>query len=671
MNRIWVVCISVLWMVPGLLAQGLKNTPTAKNIPELLDLTEDLINYSPDSCLVILNLIEEKIAGLKDRELAEEYLASYRVRLADYWLYDDTELSKKSLDQALNYFQVHPDYKRMAELFCIKAQVIKIEGKNSPESFHQSIPIFNEALTYALQQDNPKTTAFIYYENAITLQQAERWQESLEYAFKDLHYAQLSGDSLTIGMAYFLMGRTYNYFGFAENSEYNISKAIEYAKGMYLMHSVINTYAIILLKNGKLELALENFNLALKMSIEMKAFGAASRIYTEIGRIQLKLNQFEEAMKSYDCLSNMYLNKQVSSPSALLFMAQIHCYTNERASVLEDLDKFVEASKVSYINSYDIDLFKEAADLYYSLGHIEESSKLYKKWGLMKDSLQSFTNKVQLKELEKLYFNERARNEEITLKNEELSESRSSQATMAIALIVFLIFGGGLAYFIRMKGLKENQKLKLALKERQLEQFIEVQEMERVRIARELHDGIGQSLAALKMQMQIDDHSVATEQMIQQVDGLCKEVRTLSHQMMPIVLREHGLENAVEQLLNSSFNPSGIEFDFVTSGLLAKYPEKVEIHVYRIVQELIANVLKHSKATKVGVQLLGRPEELILIVEDNGIGFQRQNLSEGIGISNIYSRVEALAGKVNIQSSSRDGSFIRIAVPNGVFEELI
>lgn len=119
-----------------------------------------------------------------------------------------------------------------------------------------------------------------------------------------------------------------------------------------------------------------------------------------------------------------------------------------------------------------------------------EAALFFEKWGSVKDSLLAYSNRSQLGELKKLYLNERAKNEEITLKNEELRQSRKSQANMGITLMAFLVVGGGATYYIRMRGLKENQKLKIALKAKQLEQFIQVQENERQRLARELHDGI-------------------------------------------------------------------------------------------------------------------------------------------------------------------------------------
>lgn len=196
-----------------------------------------------------------------------------------------------------------------------------------------------------------------------------------------------------------------------------------------------------------------------------------------------------------------------------------------------------------------------------------------------------------------------------------------------------------------------------------MEKLMEGQETERQRIARELHDGIGQSLAALKMELQFDEYAPKSDFAVKRIDALCNEVRTLSHQMMPLALRENGLRDAVRQLLDRSFGKTEIKVDFVTVRVDGRFAEKVEVHLYRITQELISNILKYADATKVSVHLLSRKNMIALVVEDNGKGYNMDKKLEGIGISNMRSRVEALAGTIRIQASEGKGTYTYIAVP--------
>lgn len=258
------------------------------SIPELHDLARKVVNYSPDSCLHLLDEAFTRIQLMKDEELAAAYLADNNLRRADFWVFDDAPRAEKYLELAHDYYKEYPDNKCLAEIYCLKGQLTKIKGRLKIEAIQQSIPYFEKALEYAMRQDHPDTKAFIYYEKAITLQQTERWHESLENALQNLHYAELSGDSLSITMAYFLMGRTYNYFGLGEYSEENMEQAVSYGKGLSLLHSIVHNYAKILMSNGKTDEALENYKFALQLSKKSDRQDRTLVIYTSLGTLQLR-----------------------------------------------------------------------------------------------------------------------------------------------------------------------------------------------------------------------------------------------------------------------------------------------------------------------------------------------------------------------------------------------
>ncbi len=165
------------------------------------------------------------------------------------------------------------------------------------------------------------------------------------------------------------------------------------------------------------------------------------------------------------------------------------------------------------------------------------------------------------------------------------------------------------------------------------------------------------------MQLQFNKTPKALDATAQHLDNICNEVRSLSHQMMPIVLKENGLQSAVEQLIKHNFSASSIEVDFVHFGLQRRLTDNIEVNVYRITQELVSNILRHSKASKVTIQLLKGEKKLVLIVEDDGRGFNNPGKAQGIGLSNINVRLEALGGKVQIQSSDGNGTYIHISIP--------
>ena len=219
---------------------------------------------------------------------------------------------------------------------------------------------------------------------------------------------------------------------------------------------------------------------------------------------------------------------------------------------------------------------------------------------------------------------------------------------------------------------KQNQKLQsaiLAEKERGFESVIQATEEERKRISKDLHDGIGQQLSALKMALSNmasntsdEDQQEDLEIIIDQFSKSAEEVRQVSHQMMPRTLMDYGLVNAIEDLLQNSFKFSDIKYDFEHRLIVERFDERIEISLYRVLQELINNIIKHSQASEISVQLIQNKGKLLLFVEDNGKGMNN-DASDGHGLLNIKSRLDMVKGTVNYEPSPSSGTSATISIP--------
>ena len=209
------------------------------------------------------------------------------------------------------------------------------------------------------------------------------------------------------------------------------------------------------------------------------------------------------------------------------------------------------------------------------------------------------------------------------------------------------------------------------LKEKQiLEAFIEGEEKERKRVARELHDGLGAMLATVKMQINSIGNifpnvsSISTYQKAESlIDEACQTVREISHEMMPQILEQQGLKIAVDDFCRTLSNNKDIAFNFYYHGDEHLLGNTHKITIFRIIQELLKNIIQHAQAKEVIVQLTIEENEVFLIVEDNGIGFDTSKTPNGIGISNIRSRVAYLKGSMEIDSTIREGSTFTIQLP--------
>ena len=207
------------------------------------------------------------------------------------------------------------------------------------------------------------------------------------------------------------------------------------------------------------------------------------------------------------------------------------------------------------------------------------------------------------------------------------------------------------------------------LDERRLEELSE----QRRAIARELHDGACVNLAAINMKVdalrdELSSDPALAQKMADIADDLettYREVRGISHDLMSKSLDTTGLQTALEDLAARMQQAQpGLAVHFYTNYPLDRVSNLSKIHLYRIAQELLANVLKHARARSVNLQLLEDEGNLLLTVEDDGQGFDAaSNGTDGIGLSNIRTRVEVLRGKMHLDSAPGKGTFISIEIP--------
>lgn len=207
-------------------------------------------------------------------------------------------------------------------------------------------------------------------------------------------------------------------------------------------------------------------------------------------------------------------------------------------------------------------------------------------------------------------------------------------------------------------------------KTRRLSSLIDGQEIERQRISRELHDGLGQFLIAIKLKL---ENIINTEQSckvplldVQQMfDTTIDEIRKISDNLMPSILKELGLETALRNLCKMMAQASNTDIQFESLPLKKKFDERINTYLYRISQEALNNVVKHSVATEVRIQLLELRKHIELIIEDNGKGFDFNNdfKSKGNGIYNMRERASILGGTFELKSNKNSGTTITVKIP--------
>ena len=241
-------------------------------------------------------------------------------------------------------------------------------------------------------------------------------------------------------------------------------------------------------------------------------------------------------------------------------------------------------------------------------------------------------------------------------------------------IFITSLFLGGL-FYNRYK-LKQETKLQATVLQQQemaTKSILEAEEAERKRISGDLHDGIGQMFSAVKMNLSgIAEYLNFTDQQAQKnfektlllVDESCKEVRAISHQMAPNVLLKAGLISAVKDFIDKIDNRK-LKINLEIDGLKERLENNVETVLYRVVQETVNNVIKHSEASVLDIQFIKDSDGLSIMIEDNGKGFDASKINnfEGIGLKNMVKRIEYLKGTIDFDSSIGNGAVVSIWIP--------
>ncbi|MDX1407024.1 MAG: sensor histidine kinase, partial [Saprospiraceae bacterium] len=210
------------------------------------------------------------------------------------------------------------------------------------------------------------------------------------------------------------------------------------------------------------------------------------------------------------------------------------------------------------------------------------------------------------------------------------------------------------------------------LKIETMQSMILGQEAERERIAKDLHDSLGGLLSTVKLHFDaVQTHSPGIDETSEYqqahalLDEACKEVRNISNNMQPGALLRLGVVSAIGDLINRLQSDSTAQIEFQHYGLNGSLDQTISLNIFRIVQELLTNSLKHAQASQILVQLIQKDDELMVMVEDDGIGYDSSAVKQGMGTENIASRVNFLKGDLSIHSVIGEGTSTLVNIPLG------
>lgn len=601
---------------------------------------------------------------------------------AKVWLYNSLFVEYRDYDSAAAMDVLNKgielshdiDYKKgESQLLLNKGSFLNINGENTKAEavMKQALKIRTAIGDVAGQGYCLRSLGTIQYDK-------NDFDAALKYYLQSAEKFEAAKDEKGLSGTYIWIGSVFNQGLFQyDKAEHYYNKSLEIATRLKDSISIgynYNNLGNVYYNAKKFEPALTYYKKSRTLREQLGdelgvgvAFGNIANIYFDTKNYPLALAYNDSSLKIRQALND---KKGIAATHANLGNVYL------AMGRLEDC--FAAYTKaIAWGNEIDyrepvIESYNGLSNYYEKKGNTTMALEYYKKYKTASDSVYNSDISNQIQTLEKKF--ETASKEKL-IQQQQFDISRRNY--MLAGSVILLVLGSllGYSYYRRYKLKKEKQLQQEIMHQQDLatRAVLQAEEAERQRIAQELHDGVGQMMSAAKMnlsamendlQFKSDNQKISYDRVVALVDDSCKEVRTVSHQMMPNALLKSGLGNAIRDFVDKIDNRV-IKVDLYTEGMNERIDQQTETVLYRVVQECVNNVIKHSGANHLDISLIKDDDGISVTIEDNGKGF---NISEkmkvdGIGLKNIVTRIQYLKGTVDFDSAFNRGTLVAIHVP--------
>lgn len=541
-------------------------------------------------------------------------------------------------EKAKKYFDLKKQLKRVAQIN-ISIGAIKLRQGN----YGQTIKIFTECAKYFESQNDSLNTAKCFSNISTALAELEKYDESIDYSYKALAI-----------------------FSKLKMTQFELI--------------TLPNLAAQHLKNGDTLRAIFYNEEAEKIALKSNNKRSLSIIYNNLGSIYLDKNN----QKSKEYLENsLNLKRSLKLESGVEIIEANLAYLNlkkgnynQAISYYHNVEKKVEGKRLIHIYKQLSFCYKQNKDFKNALLYAEKYSKL-------SDSILKLENLKSFNEIQTKYETEKKEKEIINLKAEnlEINIQKNKNKYILVAVIgalLFILFSGFFSYKnIKKKKLITLQKHKIKTQEfekkiqklelKGIEDIITIQESERTRIANDLHDNLGSKIATLKLLIeQLKNTHISKndfDKVLALADDTYNEVRKIAHNKKFGTLINEGLIEATKKLADNLSIIENLNIEIIDINTSKSINNSIEIQLFRIIQELLANIVKHAKASEAIITFSQSDNVITILIEDNGIGFKPSINKNGFGLNSVQKRVDSLQGTFNIDSNTESGTTIIITIP--------
>ena len=545
------------------------------------------------------------------------------------------------------------------------------------------------------------------------------YREALGLTLESLEVCKTIGDKSLLAMAYNNVGNQNQYLGDLKSSATNYLNALIFSDGvdtpqrrMRYSNNLASVFLQLEEKSKSYYYAKKSYQLA---SETRDSLGMASSL-VNLALSEVLNEKFEDAIKHLD---QVYaLGKALDDDSyvldALINKADVYAEMKRFPIALRLYERSFRILKDYPVPDYELYVYWGLAQNHFHLGHykqadeylskaitvardlhaLQELTKLYllgseihekmdhnsralsfrKQYEFLNDSLIDAETRQNIHKLEIEYQTAQKEkaiaDQQLIIAQNNLEMARKDRFIFLWSMVAVMLLSAIIIFIVvyRNKQKRNAEKLQLMRKQNELQvlnALMEGEERERSRLARELHDGVGGILSASKMHLSIiqDEERFATKasklkNVSSLLDQAAQEIRTIAHNLFPDILLMHDLDVALSNFCQRMRN-AGLNIEYYCLGKIPKLNNRFKLIVYRAVQELVNNVMKHAHADHVLVQLSKHDNMMTIVVEDNGVGFD-DNVQKGMGLLNLTEKVKNLDGHLTIESAPGKGTTVHI-----------
>lgn len=601
-----------------------------------------------------------------------------------------------------------------------KTQTVKLDLYDALIKAYQyrsldSALIYNDSLRQIAKTLNneDKLMSSLYNASVIASSKAD-YEKSITYQKEYLEYIKKKNDTVKLSMSYYQLGASHMFLEHRTEAISYFNKALdlaEQAEDLSLASKILNAFGAMYKNYNQYGKALSYYNRAIKINKKLKDTFAIGVLYNGVGIVHLRqknkdsaLHYFKTSLKYAEIVKNVQLKSYQYRNLGVLLGGdkkydEAEAYHNKALKLRRDVGDSLNIAG-SYIDLGELNIkkgdYKNAENylfdglkilkktkaksnerlVYDGLSRIYEATNQYKKanqyiklYLKLNDSLNNNDYRGKVNEIQLKYDTEKKDKElaeqQLIVDKQELDlQKKQAQYKLMTGFVIFLLLISILTWFLFQQRQKRKDQEIVSLKREQqvktLELLMEGEEKERLRIAKELHDGVNVDLSSIKYRLTslLEQNNNVINEVVAMIDKSCEQVRAISHDLVPPSLKDFSLVDAVQDFCSTKNNLHQPEITFSSLGEAITISKKAEVNIFRIVQELVNNSIKHANAKEIDVQLSCQDNHMQLTVEDNGKGFNKNEVVTGIGLQNIKSRIDYLGAKLDLRSDNKGTSYV-------------